>query len=461
MSTISSFTQSATVSPAQTATAAQYNGMRHDMVLNAGDYALATGITNAFVLSIDGQADTLTAGFVVKFLANIGVTASATLVVNSLPAKNIKKNGATDIGSGDIVAGQAVQVIYDGTNYQMISPYQSNPSKFGGTGADGPLSISSGTMTIALVGVTLVEKNYTSISITGTGRVVFTGSHTNGTVVIFKSQGNVTLNSSTLPYLDLSGLGGQGGAGAATNSNTSGSNGQNGRFILDNFSHIGQGGAIINGGNGGGSYSNTFTYTKSTDNISLSKALWLATGSGGGGGGSGGVGNCTAGGNGGNGGGAFRLECAGALIFTGSGGVSVAGQTGFAGTDSSVNGTSGGGGGGGGSAGMAIILANSITTNTGTINTAGGTGGKGGNGKGSSGTDRGGGGGGGGGDLTTGSTGGAGQTGAGASGGNLSGGGGGGGGGGDANTAGTTNTGGSGGAGVASDNLLVALNTEF
>lgn len=85
---------------------------------------------------------------------------------------------------------------------------------FGGTGADGALTITSGTTNIDLAGSQIVVKNYTSISITGTGKLTFTNPHANGTVIIFKSQGNVTLTSSATPNIDLRLLGASGGANA-------------------------------------------------------------------------------------------------------------------------------------------------------------------------------------------------------------------------------------------------------
>ena len=90
--------------------------------------------------------------------------------------------------------------------------------KFGGTGADGALSISSGTTTIDLGGASVVTKNYTSISITGTGKLAFSNPNANGTTIILKSQGNVTLTSSTAPMIDVSGLGGAGGASVSAGS---------------------------------------------------------------------------------------------------------------------------------------------------------------------------------------------------------------------------------------------------
>lgn len=89
--------------------------------------------------------------------------------------------------------------------------------KFGGTGVDGALSSSSGPTNIDLGGVQVFYKNFTSISITGTAAYTFTNPHPNGTTVIFKSQGNVTITTSAARAIDLRLLGSSGGnAGSGT-----------------------------------------------------------------------------------------------------------------------------------------------------------------------------------------------------------------------------------------------------
>ena len=80
-------------------------------------------------------------------------------------------------------------------------------SSFGGTGVDGALTVASGTTTIDLLGKRIFVKQYTSISITGTGKVTFSNPHSNGTIILLKSQGDVTLTSSQAPMLDASGMG--------------------------------------------------------------------------------------------------------------------------------------------------------------------------------------------------------------------------------------------------------------
>lgn len=348
-------------------------------------------------------------------------------------------------------------------------------AKFGGDGSDGALAITSGATNIDLGGAQYVVKQYTSISITGTGQLTFSNPHANGTIIVLKSQGNVTLTSSTIPNIDASGMGAAGGAGGAS-ANASGSAGNTGIGIFDDASHAGNPGTTAGTQSTGGAIflSNTIHfYTRAAWQLSRS-LKGFACGSGGGGGSASNCNNWRVGGAGGNGGGGLLIQCGGALNFTSTLGISVAGKNGSNGiTDSGGvnNGRGGSGGGGGGAGGFCIVLYNTLTSASGTINCAGGTGGNGGDAT-SDGT--GGGGGqqvGGGGGAGAGADGGAGGNGAAsvssqsngnvgtAAGGRRAGGGGGGGASRTYNSAGTT-TGGAGQAGGASENVLVAKNNE-
>jgi hypothetical protein len=90
-------------------------------------YVVATGSSNAFAVATPALG-AYAAGNEIVFKANFGITGSATLNVNGLGAKTIKKaDGATNLASGDIANGQIVHVRYDATNFQMLSPVDSVP----------------------------------------------------------------------------------------------------------------------------------------------------------------------------------------------------------------------------------------------------------------------------------------------------------------------------------------------
>jgi hypothetical protein len=85
-------------------------------------YAAASGSTDAFAITLSPAITSYTTGMVIHFLANVANTDAVTLNVNSVGPKYVKKNYNVDLQTGDIIAGQLISVIYDGTNFQLISP---------------------------------------------------------------------------------------------------------------------------------------------------------------------------------------------------------------------------------------------------------------------------------------------------------------------------------------------------
>lgn len=76
----------------------------------------------------------------------------------------------------------------------------------GGNGSDGALAISSGTTTLSITG-NYLEKNYSSISISGTALLNFSGNTGSGAVIYIKCSGDFTMTAGTI---DASGMGGIG-----------------------------------------------------------------------------------------------------------------------------------------------------------------------------------------------------------------------------------------------------------
>lgn len=321
-----------------------------------------------------------------KFQANGGYginIAASTCDFTNIVANTFVSNAtaaANDGGTSTVIRGN--NGLTDNAQYSLIAG-----GGFTGDGSDGALTISSGTTTIDLASASLVVKNYTSINITGTGKLAFINPASAGTFIILKSQGDVVLTSSTVPCVDASGLGGAGGTGGTGTTGAgpagSGTGGTTGQLVLDDLTthggNAGTGGtgAGSAGGTGGAIMTNLFLYT--TSDVRLQRGfIGLACGNGGGGGG-GAMGTpSTNGGAGGRGGGALQINCGGALNFTGT--VSVAGAVGVAGgtaTGTTTN-LAAGGGGGGGSGGYCVILYKTLTANSGTIDSSGGTGGAGG-----------------------------------------------------------------------------------
>jgi hypothetical protein len=74
-----------------------------------------------------------TTGQVFTFISVGANTGAVTLNINGIGAKNIYKNGTLPLVNGDIASGAALHVVYDGTQFQLIS----GSSAAGATGAGG------------------------------------------------------------------------------------------------------------------------------------------------------------------------------------------------------------------------------------------------------------------------------------------------------------------------------------
>lgn len=252
-----------------------------------------------------------------------------------------------------------------------------NAFMFGGDGSDGVLNITSGTTTLDASGANIIVKNYSSVSITGTAKLTISNPAANGTILILKSQGDVIITSSTVPAIDMKGMGADGGAsdGGAGNVGTQGFQ------IFNDTQHYGSGGTLGTPGIGGVAPSAFDTFTKHWYSITITglqkKIMYLAVGSGGAAGAQG-SGSSNEG-AGGKGGGSLYIECGGALNITST--VDVSGNDGG---DASRTSGSGAGGGGGGAAGMILIVYNTLTDDSGTYTASGGDGGDGSTGTGGS-----------------------------------------------------------------------------
>ena len=84
-------------------------------------YATNTSVNDSYAIT-DSDITDYTAGMIVNFKATIANTTGCTLNINGLGAKNIYKNVSAALETGDIIANQIVSVIYDGTNFQLLSP---------------------------------------------------------------------------------------------------------------------------------------------------------------------------------------------------------------------------------------------------------------------------------------------------------------------------------------------------
>lgn len=85
------------------------------------DYAVDSVGTDAYAVTMPGALSVPFVGMEINFKAGTANTGACTLAVNGGSAKSIYKNVSEELVTGDIIANQIVKVVYDGTNFQVLS----------------------------------------------------------------------------------------------------------------------------------------------------------------------------------------------------------------------------------------------------------------------------------------------------------------------------------------------------
>jgi len=113
------------------------------------------------------------------FVAAATNTGACTLNINAIGVKSVTKNGTTALVAGDIAINAVVQVVYDGTQFQLLNPAAAaNVSSFsaGSTGLT-PSTATTGAVTLA--GTLAVANGGTGVTTsTGSGNNVLSTSPT-------------------------------------------------------------------------------------------------------------------------------------------------------------------------------------------------------------------------------------------------------------------------------------------
>lgn len=132
--------------------------------------ATATG-NDTYVINVQPIPAAYVNGMTFRFKTDVANTGAASLNVNTLGAITIVKNQNVALADNDIKAGQIVEVSYDGTNFQMLSPI-ANLQSFGSTGgvSAGPTASSTQTITHGLGRIPAI------IRLHGIGTLVVNGS---------------------------------------------------------------------------------------------------------------------------------------------------------------------------------------------------------------------------------------------------------------------------------------------
>ena len=118
-----------------------------------------------------------------SFLVANTNTGAVTLNVDGIGAKAITRTGTTALVAGDMVAGQVVEIIYDGTRFQLVNGNSFTNLKVSGTlGVTGVATFTAqpivSSLTASLPVFTDASKGLVSNTMTGTGDVVMSTSPT-------------------------------------------------------------------------------------------------------------------------------------------------------------------------------------------------------------------------------------------------------------------------------------------
>ncbi len=92
-------------------------------------FATASGINN-ILLTLTPSIGQYSVGMMVNFKNPATNTSSITLNINGLGSKHLLRNVTDTLKSGDLLINQMVNVIYDGYNFQLLNPVNSNNYEF-------------------------------------------------------------------------------------------------------------------------------------------------------------------------------------------------------------------------------------------------------------------------------------------------------------------------------------------
>ena len=91
-------------------------------------YAVDAEASDSYAITLSPAITAYADGQEFTFKANTLNTGAASLNVNGLGAKTIKKNHDQDLVTGDVEAGSILEVSYDGTVFQLLSTTAATPA---------------------------------------------------------------------------------------------------------------------------------------------------------------------------------------------------------------------------------------------------------------------------------------------------------------------------------------------
>jgi len=130
------------------------------------------------------------------FVAAAANTGAVTLNINAIGAKAVTKKGTTALVAGDIAINAVVQVVYDGTQFQLLNPNTANVSSFSaGTTGLTPNTATTGAVTLA--GTLAVANGGTGLTTLTANNVMLGNGTSTPSFVAPSTTGNVLTSNGT------------------------------------------------------------------------------------------------------------------------------------------------------------------------------------------------------------------------------------------------------------------------
>jgi hypothetical protein len=160
---------------------------------NTFQYLTSVAGTNTITATAPFGMTAYATGQRFTFIAAGANTGATTLNLNSIGAKAITKNGTTALVASDIASGQAIEVVYDGTQFQLINVSALTGVSSFSAGSTGLTPSTATTGAVTLAGTLAVANggtNNASLAVTAGGtlytdgsKVVNVGAGTSGQVL--------------------------------------------------------------------------------------------------------------------------------------------------------------------------------------------------------------------------------------------------------------------------------------
>jgi hypothetical protein len=146
------------------------------------------------------------------FLAPSTNTGACTLNINAIGVKSITKQGATALLAGEIISGSVVQIVYDGTQFQLLNPYSASIGPT--TSLISSLSLTSNVVTInttaahgILINDSVIVTAVTNTAVNGSFTVASVPTSTSFTYALVSANITATVDTGTVldnSFLNLS-----------------------------------------------------------------------------------------------------------------------------------------------------------------------------------------------------------------------------------------------------------------